>query len=65
MKKAITIRVSQLAYEKLLQLAKLHGTQTEAIAFAIENLWQKEIGVKVIDFEKEDYMVKVIDFEKK
>ncbi len=46
MKKAITIRVSQLAYKKLLQLAELHGTQTEAIAFALENLWQKEIGVK-------------------
>lgn len=46
MKKAITIRVSQLAYEKLLQLAQLHGTQTEAIAFALENLWQKEVDGK-------------------
>jgi hypothetical protein len=43
-KKSITIRVSKAAYEKLLQLAELHGTQTETIAFALENLWQKEIG---------------------
>ena len=46
MKKAITIRVSKSAYEKLLQLAELHGTQTEAVAFAIENLWQKEVEGK-------------------
>ena len=46
MKKVITIRMSQIAYEKMLQLAKLHGTQTEAVAFAIENLWQKEIEKK-------------------
>lgn len=46
MKKAITIRVSKAAYEKLLQLAELHGTQTEAIAFALENLWQKEVKGK-------------------
>ena len=34
------------AYEKLLQLAELHGTQTEAIAFALERLWRKEVENK-------------------
>jgi hypothetical protein len=46
MKKVLCIRASALVYQKLLDLVKLHGTQTEAVAFAIENLWQKEIGAK-------------------
>lgn len=46
MKKVLCIRVSESAYQKLLALVKLHGTQTEAIAFAVEHLWQKEIGEK-------------------
>ena len=32
--------------KKLMTLVKLHGTQTEAIAFAIESLWQKEVEGK-------------------
>jgi hypothetical protein len=43
MKKVLCIRVSESAHEKLMALVKLHGTQTEAIAFAIENLWRKEV----------------------
>ena len=43
MKKVRCIRASALVYQKLLDLVKLHGTQTEAVAFAIENLWQKEV----------------------
>lgn len=43
MKKVLCVRVSESAYQKLMALVKLHGTQTEAIAFAIESLWMKEV----------------------
>lgn len=46
MKKVLCIRVSEIAHEKLMALVKLHGTQTEAIAFAIESLWRKEVENK-------------------
>jgi hypothetical protein len=46
MKKVLCIRASASVYQKLLDLVKLHGTQTEAVAFAIENLWQKEVEGK-------------------
>ena len=46
-KKLIAIRVSQATKAKLDYLAQLHGTQTEAVAVAIDRLhreikWQQE-----------------------
>jgi hypothetical protein len=47
MNKAICVRLSQVTDEKLKQLIDRYGTQTQAIAFAIDELWQKEFGGKI------------------
>ena len=42
MQKALCVRVSEATYEKLQELAERYGTQTTAIAVAIDRLWLQE-----------------------
>jgi len=42
-KKLIAIRVSQATKQKLDSLIQIHGTQTEAVAVAIDRLHQQEV----------------------
>ena len=45
-KKLISARLSEATRAKLINLMDIYGTQTEVLAVAIDQLWQKHFGKK-------------------